>query len=80
MIGVITASLDLSYQHKGKELTIPFHIWDINGSQRYFHFLDSYCSNVDCCVLAFDVAGSVSVINAEFRRTKLWKGETGRFG
>ena len=62
MLGVSMLPFDLSYQLPRSQdpVTIPFHVWDINGSERYFALLDSYCSHLDVCVLVFDLSGDVS--------------------
>lgn len=60
MLGVVTVPLSVAYKrNNGTTLDVPFHIWDINGNQRYFSLLDCYCDSLDCCILAFDVAGNV---------------------
>ena len=55
MFGVAMLPFDMKY----KDRVIPFHIWDVNGHQRYFHLLDSYCAGLDCCIVAFDLIGTV---------------------
>jgi len=62
MFGVSTLPFDFKYKDK----IVPFHIWDVNGNQRYFHFIKSYCVGVDCCIVAFDVAGQVNIENRKF--------------
>ena len=43
------------------DLLVPFHIWDISGSQRYFGMLEAYCSDLDVCILAFNVTEGLAM-------------------